>query len=349
MQPLLEHFREVTPRLKEMGLSLYTALAQALIEAGIPTHFVVWRVKSPTSLAAKLSRPDRTYKSLWDVTDLVGVRVAVSFEEDVARVSKLIEEKFHVDFQHSSARKKSAGYRSVHYVVSPLDAPSVDFRAEIQIRTALQHAWAEVEHDLGYKATDAVPDAIRERFSRAAGLLEIADAEFAAIRHDLETHRKTTRAQLSSGVAVDLMSLAELHAQPVVRKLDVRISMALERELSHEFFGEEYLVKVLLHAGLSKTSDVLAAVEHYGPHVTGALEAYFVFARSQLNFSTSNIDVVRRGYGLLFVALLSVVRSPNTLGIDKVAQLTRLFEETEFQGDTATAQRVAGALLKALG
>ena len=52
----------------------------------------------------------------------------------------------------------------------------------------LDHAWAEIEHDLGYKARDTVPAAARRRLSRLAGLLEMADQEFVAIRRDLDEY-----------------------------------------------------------------------------------------------------------------------------------------------------------------
>ena len=59
--------------------------------------------------------------------------------------------------------------------------------ASIQVRTVLQHAWAEFEHDIRYKGTipdEHVPDFDR-RFTLAAGLLELADREFSTIRDRL--------------------------------------------------------------------------------------------------------------------------------------------------------------------
>ena len=53
---------------------------------------------------------------------------------------------------------------------------------EIQIKTILQHSWAEIEHDLGYKTEFEVPRNIRRSFSKAASLLETVDDIFSDIR-----------------------------------------------------------------------------------------------------------------------------------------------------------------------
>lgn len=66
-----------------------------------------------------------------------------------------------------------------------------DLKCEIQIRSILQHAWAEIEHDIGYKNEIAIPKQMRRKFSRIAGLLEIADQEFVQIRSELEDYRKS--------------------------------------------------------------------------------------------------------------------------------------------------------------
>ncbi len=53
----------------------------------------------------------------------------------------------------------------------------------------LEHAWAEIEHNLGYKSREAVPLAARRRLGgRLAGLLSLADQEFVAIRRDLQDY-----------------------------------------------------------------------------------------------------------------------------------------------------------------
>ena len=58
----------------------------------------------------------------------------------------------------------------------------------MQVRTVLQHAWAEFEHDIRYKGTipeEHAPDPDR-RFTLTAGLLELADREFSKIRDRLQ-------------------------------------------------------------------------------------------------------------------------------------------------------------------
>lgn len=91
------------------------------------------------------------------------------------------------------------GYRSVHYLAKLRDsrAQLLEYKrfaglvVEIQARTILQHAWAEIEHDVQYKARTALPAEVRRRFMSLAGMLEVADREFEAIQAlntDLRTH-----------------------------------------------------------------------------------------------------------------------------------------------------------------
>jgi hypothetical protein len=83
-----------------------------------------------------------------------------------------------------TAREGRWGYASRHLLVG---VEGEQQPASIQVRTVLQHAWAEFEHDIRYKGSipaEHVPDLDR-RFTLAAGLLELADREFTAIRERL--------------------------------------------------------------------------------------------------------------------------------------------------------------------
>ncbi len=130
-----------------------------------------------------------------DVTDLVGARIVTYFAGDVDKVAKVIEDEFSIDLEHSRDPRAAIepdrfGYLSLHYVVTVSAARLLQtewarfsgFTFEIQIRTILQHAWAEIEHDRGYHTPDDLPHHVRRRWSRVAALLEIADSEFMALR-----------------------------------------------------------------------------------------------------------------------------------------------------------------------
>ena len=169
--------------LREAAVGHLNALLQG---AGLNIHHVTGRVKKPASLADKLRRKPGRYAALEDVTDLVGVRIITYFESDVNVVSRLVESAYDVDWNHSVDKSKRHdpdrfGYMGVHYVVRA--TPQLpEFAAlgvcglyfEIQIRSILQHAWAEIEHDLGYKNPEAVPREVRRRFYRLSGLLRIS-------------------------------------------------------------------------------------------------------------------------------------------------------------------------------
>jgi hypothetical protein len=90
------------------------------------------------------------------------------------------------DLGQETAQEGRFGYASRHLLLD-LATPEGQQLVQVQIRTVLQHAWAEFEHDIRYKGT--VPDEhAREfdrRFTLAAGLLELADREFGEIRDRL--------------------------------------------------------------------------------------------------------------------------------------------------------------------
>jgi len=353
-ETLLATYAAHRPALDALAHELEAELRTLLL--GLDVQMVGARLKSEQSLRGKLARPDKTYRALWDVTDLVGLRVVTFFEDTIDAVARAIEARFGVDFTHSIDKLRFTdhgrfGYRSLHYVCAlPGRAPHPDFRFEIQVRTALQHAWAEVEHDLGYKADDAVPAQIRRRFSRVASLLEVADQEFVSIRRDLFEYREAVRAALETGAAlpIDAVSLEGLCREDAIASLDVEVARALDKPLVEELFYPAYLVRMLRLSGLSTTDDLRAAVRAHAPDVAAIVPAYFAFAGPAFGLEARELASVQRGYALFFVAHLAILRSPE-LGLSKVARLTRLYHELDHPSDERKAHTIASGLARALG
>ena len=320
-------------------------------------HSVTLRVKSRRSLARKLARPDRTYSQLWDVTDLVGLRVITYFEDGVDRVGQLIEARLPVDFHESIDKRRvrdasGFGYRSLHYVcrfpagvrVLPAEA-----RYEIQVRTMLEHAWAEIEHDLGYKSREAVPLAARRRLSRLAGLLELADQEFVAIRRDLQDYEAglpQRMARNADSVPLDQLSVANLLDEPETRAVDETIAHALAKPLGSELFYPEYLLKMLRAGGIDTVAAAREGVARHRQTIVGMTRPYFAFTTAAWRLSPDRMDWLPRGYALFFLAHVAVLGSP-ALGVTKVERLAHLYRELDYPDDAREAQRVASDLVLA--
>lgn len=205
------------------SIKLRELIHELLNEQKIQVHAVTSRVKGREELRNKILRPGSKYETLADITDIAGIRITTYFADDVDGVAKVIESEFTIDQENSIDKRASLaldrfGYLSLHHIISlaPSRAQLLEYRrfpaikAEVQTRSILQHAWAEIEHDLGYKSRLSVPRNIRRRFSRLAGLLELADQEFCTIRDDLRLYEKEVPEQIRRNprdVKLDLASL----------------------------------------------------------------------------------------------------------------------------------------------
>jgi ppGpp synthetase/RelA/SpoT-type nucleotidyltranferase len=185
------------------GAEALALVTNLLDDAGINYLTVSGRTKSIGSFAEKAIRAVdgvRLYADpLREIGDQLGVRVITYVRDDVDAVADLLADQVVVrddrDLGRETASEGRFGYASRHLQIT-LDAARENHPAyahlsgrniQVQIRTVLQHAWAEFEHDIRYKGT--VPDEhahdFDRRFTLAAGLLELADQEFTTIRNRL--------------------------------------------------------------------------------------------------------------------------------------------------------------------
>lgn len=200
---LLDAYREQLPQLEKLAEQASDLLREALQEQNIQLNTFERRVKAEDSLAGKLEKKGYKYKTLYDITDLVGIRVVTYYTDDVDKVAAIAKQIFDIDWKNSVDKRKhqldSFGYLSLHYICYLKEGPLRTIPFEIQMRTALQHVWSAIEHDIGYKGAVKLPPEFVRQFSRLAGMLEMADDEFSRLRTTMTDYRRQVQALVKSG------------------------------------------------------------------------------------------------------------------------------------------------------
>jgi ppGpp synthetase/RelA/SpoT-type nucleotidyltranferase len=243
---------------------LYASFAEAIkkiLEAALsehPIHTVQSRAKDFDSFSGKASKIDQDtgelkyIDPLREITDLAGVRVITYVPQTVRDVEDAIRREFNVqerlDKDAALLGSGQIGYKSIHFLVQ-IKEPRVQATeysrysslvAEIQVRTILQHAWAEMEHDIQYKSDQQIPNDLKRRFVALAGLLEIADREFQSIQQEDERLRTELRIELTQALSqleasgeissVITAKIGEnVDSSKIMKHTDQRIVRALDR------------------------------------------------------------------------------------------------------------------------
>ena len=256
------------------------------------------RIKKRDSLIGKLIRKGHKYHTIDDITDIIGVRVVTLFNDDVDCVASYMEKIFDIDWAESVDKRKmhqrsSFGYNSLHYICripkSLYEDPQCpelnDLRFEIQMRSTLQHAWAAMEHDLGYKGVVEIPPEYVRMMGRLAGMLELVDEEFSRIRISAANYRRRMETLIKAGKLSDVLldgdTFATYVAQRPFDKLLMRIASINQGEIQEMSFAPFF--SLLKEAGLKTLQDVEDFI-----HVNS--EDAYKFAVSQ--FAGTDIDII---------------------------------------------------------
>ena len=200
-EAIMQEYHDNLPRFREVEQEVKEKLKRTLADAGLLVAAIESRVKAADSLAGKLELKGHKYNSLADLTDILGLRIITFYIDDVDKVASAVERLFTIDWENTVDKRKiheidSFGYLSLHYICS---VPGFPYRFEIQMRTLLQHAWANMDHDTGYKSGVEIPKRYLRNMSRLAGMLELVDDEFSKIRIELTDYRRRVQALVRSG------------------------------------------------------------------------------------------------------------------------------------------------------
>jgi putative GTP pyrophosphokinase len=177
---------------KNCLVSIARKLSRHLDGEGLK-YSVKHRVKHGESVREKQRQSQSDGKRKKEkVKDLLGLRVVVPFQEDVEKVLEVVESHFEVLETERKAENLSFrefAYDSVHVIIGIPKPKSLVFPSgclegcEVQVRTILQDAWAEVEHELIYKSSMDFPDeSVRKKLAALNATLALSDMTFQEIR-----------------------------------------------------------------------------------------------------------------------------------------------------------------------
>ena len=306
-QELMEQYHERQADYQRLAQVAEETLRQALKKQHMMVTALECRIKTESSLAGKLELKGAKYHTLDDVTDIVGMRVITFYSDDVDKVAAIVNEIFQVDWSNSVDKRKlhrldSFGYNSLHYICRLKDSDGRGLPFEIQMRTALQHVWSTLDHDIVYKDGGVnIPDEYRRQFNRLAGMLELVDEEFSRLRNVLTDYRRQMLALEASGQLdkVDLNSKTfrrYLEAQPFAR-LNKRIAAINQAELYP--MPMMPFLRVLQKLGFETLGEVNRLIEEHSD------DAYRL-AVSQLG--ATDLDILSENIGIQNLCFVYVLK-----------------------------------------
>jgi putative GTP pyrophosphokinase len=239
---------------------------------------VTSRVKNFESYLEKLARLRKRARGRPVVVrDLLGLRVVCAFLSETERVRDLLVEHLPVaEVEHKGREQSLAefGYESLHVLVRLPARPAFELfphtrrRCEVQVRTILQNAWAEIEHELVYKSDASLPrSAVRRKLAAVSATLTLADVIFQEVRdtqHELRQRGDHRRESVRHAAFADApIPLARSPREmgllarpdptlrdPRSRDLESRIVEALWRHSAGEFEAASRLYGGLLRLRL---------------------------------------------------------------------------------------------------
>ena len=268
---ILDEYRERQQEFEQIKNVVIDTLRQRLENNHIVVAGLEGRVKTEKSLTGKLELKGYKYRILDDITDIIGVRIITFFSDEVDVISALVERIFEIDWENSVDKRKMLeidrfGYMSLHYIcripASLFTDPTIPqlntTRFELQIRSALQHVWANMQHDTGYKSDVEVPVEHQRSLNRLAGILELADEQFSRIRKEINDYRRNVQSLVANGnfneVPLNGDTFRSYCEHKPFKRLADKIATINQAELYEDSLMPYY--NVLVHMGMKTIGDV---------------------------------------------------------------------------------------------
>ena len=331
---ILNEYREKLPVYEKMKTVILGLLRTCLDENHVIVSGLEARVKTEQSLAGKLELKGYKYHTLEDVTDVVGARIITFYSDEVDIISALAEKLFEIDWDNSVDKRKMLeidrfGYLSLHYVCRIPEALYKDpeipqlnqIRFELQMRSTLQHVWANMYHDIGYKSDVEIPVEYQRNMTRLAGMLELADEQFSRIRKEINGYRRTVQSVVANGNLDEVPLNGDtfrsfLKMRPFKRLAD-KIAAINQGEVYEDNLMPYY--NVLLHMNMKTIGDIVKMCNEYS-------ESAYQLALLQL--AGTGLDIVTYSVAVQNLCIVLILKK----GFGE-AGLVRLFDALYGEND----------------
>lgn len=301
---IIHQYRELVPVFCKMEEVLGSVLRDRIKALGVYVNAIETRIKTEDSLAGKLERKGGKYGCITDLTDIVGARVITFYTDEVDKIAAFADKVFDIDWVNSVDKRKmheldSFGYNSLHFICripktlySDPEYPEInELRFELQMRTALQHVWATLDHDTGYKSGVEIPREYLRNLNRLAGMLELVDEQFSQIRIGINDYRRKVQNLVRDGqfgdVPLDGDTFRSYLKLNPFDKLVKKIAALNQAEI-HETSAMPYL-PAMLSMGFKTLADVDNLIKSYS-------DAAYELAAYQI--ATTDIDIISSTVGL---------------------------------------------------
>lgn len=258
---LLNYYKKNRELYRKLGKRLERFLKQSFEKEKIIYHSITSRAKTRESFQKKIER--KGYSCIEEATDLCGLRVITFLESETKIVEHFLRHTFIIDESNSVDKSDTlgedkVGYKSIHLVAtlpkSLLELPEFErfegLKFEIQVRTILQHAWAEVEHDKNYKFSGQLPTDIKRRFKLLAGFLEIADREFESISKEITEYEK----KVVNTIEGNTLHEIEINSTSLRKYLNKKFNITFSQGISPKIIA-------LLHSNNINTLEDFSKIE----------------------------------------------------------------------------------------
>lgn len=204
-QQLVNAFEEQKPILRAWGHFVEAQISRGLADRGDDATLFSKdsRVKDVESFVNKALYRGKGYSNpIEDIEDKVGVRCMVLLSDGLDKLSAIVENSsswaWRLDRNHESEKERNPelfGYQSKHYILEStytsiyedVEIPA-GIKCELQVRTLLQHIYAEISHDSIYKSSyEVTTPAMTRAFSKAMALMEVTDQLLTSVKEEIET------------------------------------------------------------------------------------------------------------------------------------------------------------------